>query len=626
MRSKRYPREKIIYITNKPLDEWIHFFNHISNKYKKKLLGSFRKDSKESFEYTLKQMVLDLQNDRANEDIEERFIGQLFNNWIQSNTKLDRLLNSYDNSEDFQNEKRPVPPNSFLDIRCFSYLRKAEYEGRISIEEIQFFYEFGYFLKDPLIDIIIDDIYDIQKDINLILEEQNKRTALIESLQKVLDKKTDDESRLLYLNKKVQLIEQAMEKMIRSTPDMALINEKIQIIEQTLATTKENSENSTTPINEKIQIIEQTLATTKENSENSTTLINETIQAIEQTLETSKVNSERSISVVNEKIQSITQMIESIETRTLETQTCSDRKDRSLIHLTQVQMSESIKIAKSFENLEGTIVKNFTAIGLIKTKAQKLTSEILAGLGAGSLITFSGSLAFLLAETCAKSIAAKNEIQVMHIPVGLLDSYQFHQEIMGCLNKASQSDYLTAIIFEGINLSAFECYAQTFCQMITNRLVNQEASFNHVVCFATLAEGPACLPISKEFCHFGPIFHSDHVGWGSKGVTKKIKGNTISKENWNHWLQSCEQIEIPEDLQHLFENMSEISQLWKISIRKACQFLGAENPLESLGFGWLMPRAMCDVNNQEVLLQFCDESIDDNRVAKMLKTIKKMHS
>jgi hypothetical protein len=39
-----------------------------------------------------------------------------------------------------------------------------------------------------------------------------------------------------------------------------------------------------------------------------------------------------------------------------------------------------------------------------------------------------------------------------------------------------------------------------------------------------------------------------------------------------------------------------------------------------------MPRAMCDVNNQEVLLQFCDESIDDNRVAKMLKTIKKMHS
>jgi hypothetical protein len=480
-------------------------------------------------------------------------------------------------------------------------LRKAENEGRISIEEIQFFYEFGYFLKDPLIDIIIDDIYDIQKDINLILEEQNKRTALIESLQKVLDKKTDDESRLLYLNKKVQLIEQAMEKMIRSTPDMALINEKIQTMEQSLATTKENSENSTT-------------------------LINETIQAIEQTLETSKVNSERSISVVNEKIQSITQMIENIETTTMETQTCSDRKDRSLIHLTQVQMPESIKIAKSFEDLEGTIVKNFKAIGLIKTKAQKLASEILAGLGAGSLITFSGSLAFLLAETCAKSIAAKNEIQVMHIPVGLLDSYQFHQEIMGCLNKASQSDYLTAIILEGINLSAFECYAQTFCQMITNRLINQEASLNHVVCFATLAEGPACLPISKEFCHFGPIFHSDHVGWGSKGFTKKIKGSTISKENWNHWLQSCEQIEIPEDLQHLFENMSEISQLWKISIRKACQFLGAENPLESLGFGWLMPRAMCDVNNQEVLLQFCDESIDDNRVAKMLKTIKKMHS
>lgn len=607
MRSKRYPREKIIYITNKPLDEWIHFFNQISNKYKKELLGSlppakgFRKDSQQSFENTLKKIYLDIQNDRVNEDIEERFIGLMFNNWLQSNTKFDRLLNSYDNSEDFQNEKKPVPPNSFLDIRCFSYLRKAEYEGRISIEEIQFFYEFGYFLKDPLIDIIIDDIYDIQKDINLILEEQNKRTALIESLQKVLNKKTDDESRLLYLNKKVQLIEQAMEKMIRSTPDMA-------------------------PINEKIQAIEQTLATTKENSENSTTLINETIQAIEQTLETSKVDSERSISVVNEKIQSITQMIENIETTTMETQTCSDRKDRSLIHLTQVQMPESIKIAKSFEDLEGTIVKNFKAIGLIKTKAQKLTSEILAGLGSGSLITFSGSLAFLLAETCAKSIAAKNEIQVMHIPVGLLDSYQFHQEIMGCLNKASQSDYLTAIIFEGINLSAFECYAQTFCQMITNRLVNQEASFNHVVCFATLAEGPACLPISKEFCHFGPIFHSDHVGWGSKGVTKKIKGSTISKENWNHWLQSCEQIEIPEDLQHLFENMSEISQLWKISIRKACQFLGSENPLESLGFGWLMPRAMCDVDNQEVLLQFCDESIDDNRVAKMLKTIKKMYS
>ena len=520
-------------------------------------------------------------------DFQHMLIDYMFYFWLKTNSSIDKILEEYDNSDDFQDNDQYLPPNTFLDIRCFSYLRKAEREKKINIEDIKLLYEFGYFLKDPLIDIIIDDNVKLdfkkikiqnqfiisfmkhylknetQKDVDLILDEllpeQRKRTDLIESMQKELDKRS-----------------------------MNCVLEK-----------------NISPVNEKIKSIEKMI----------------------ENLNASSDDVDIRLGPISEKMQSIEQMIDNLNKTIMEKELdtkpeIAEKKITSKIHLTQIQATENIKVVDSYKNLHQLMVNNFKSIGLINKKAKKLSSEILAGFGAGSLITFSGSLSFFIAEICARSIAAKNDIQILHIPVGLLDGYQFHNEITRCLNKSSQSDCLTAIIVEGINLSAFECYAQALSQMIINRLINYQESHNHVVCFATLAEGPAALPLSKEYCIFGPVFNTDLL---AKGITENIQGGTMLIENWNLWLKSCSKPENSEPLQSLLDDMSDISQLWKISIRKVCQFLNSKNPLESIGFGWLMPLAMGDLINQELLLEFCEENIReyDDRVVKLIKHMKK---
>jgi len=610
MEWKKYPNEKLIFIVNKPLEEWMTLFNKISNKNKKRWFNKlppvdgFRKSSPKNYELIFKQFVKNLKQNVENDSGEafrEFFIVHMFFNWLESNTSFFEVLEAYDNTDDFQDNHQHIPPNTFLDVRCFSYLRKAENESKIKIEDIKLLYEFGYFLKDSLIDIIIDDnvnldfekiqiqnlfissfmkhyltndilvnSYDIQKDIDLILDEllpeQRKRTDKIESMQNEFDKRTMD----CELKKSI------------------------------------------TPVNEKIKSIEQMI----------------------ENLKISRDDVDSRLAPISERIQSIEQMIDNLNTPIMEKEQktkpeIAEKKLTSTIHLTQFQASENIKIVDSYKNLHQHMVNNFKAIGLINKKAKKLSTEILAGLGTGALITFSGALSFFLAEICARSIAANNDIQILHIPVGLLDGNPFHNAITPCLNQSLSSDYLTAIIIEGINLSAFECYAQTLRQLITNRLINYQESHNHVVCFATLADGPAALPLSKEFCMFGPVFNTDLLGWGAKGITDKIQGGTISTENWNHWRHSCSKSEFPETLQSLLEDMSDISQLWKISIRNACQFLNNKTPLDSIGFGWLMPLAMCDLMNQELFVQFCEENIGekhDDRVVKLIKNIKKMNT
>jgi len=604
MKIKTFPQKKALYLLEKPIEEWLKVFNKISDNNKKKWctnfpsVKGFRDNHSSSYEPRFKKLINKAKKKTYDESFQGLLLIDLLVYWTISNDQLNQILIAYNNDDDFLEIDQHIPPNSFLDIGCFISLRKAEQEGRVDIEDIILFYEFGYFLKDPIIDMIV---YDDKSDIeNVAISNQfifdfikhyfTKATQREETyeIREYVDFITDDISE--YLTDKFKNIK----KMIQDVSESQK-NEDIEYI--------------ITPINKKIKSIEQII----------------------EKFNTTKDDIDNRLAHFSEKMQYIEQLIDNLNTTIMEKELetkpeIAEKRITSSIHLTQIQVPEKIKFIDSYKSLHQHMVKNFKAIGLINKKAKKLSTEILAGLGTGSLITFSGSLSFLLAEICARSIAANNDIQILHIPVGLLDGHQFHKEITRCLNKSSQSDYLTAIIFEGINLSAFECYAQTLSQMITNRLINYQNSHKHVLCFATLAEGPAALPLTKEFCMFGPIFNTDLLGWGAKGINDKIQGGTISTENWNHWLNSCSKSEIPESLESLLVDMSDITQLWKISIRKVCQFINSKNPLESIGFGWLMPLAMCDLINQELLFQFCEENIDekhDDRVVKLIRNIKK---
>ncbi|KPA09470.1 hypothetical protein MHK_010302 [Candidatus Magnetomorum sp. HK-1] len=593
MIGKNYPKEKVLYILEKPFEEWLAVFDKISEQYKRQWshkfpsVKGFRDKHPSSYEPRFKQLVSIAKKKPYDEKLQGLILKELSVGWIISNDKFYKILENYKNDEDFRKEGQMVPPNSFLDIGCFYYLRKAEKENEVDLEDIKLYYEFGYFLKDPMIDMIIYD--DAKPDF------EN---------QKIPGQFMFDFIKHYFTNAAIYADIKDIQKDVELT-----IDDFAEFMTDSLKEVKETLKNGLNQrkINDDFEI--------------KIAPVNEKIQSIEQMMEKLKASFKTKQLVVKTAIPEKTAKSEKPE-KTAKT----DRIYTSIIHLTQIQIPEKLEITDSLDKLHLHMMKNLKAIGLIKIKARQLANEILAGLGAGSLIMFSGSLSRFLAETCAKSIAAKNEIQVLHIPVGLLDGYQFHQELSHCLDLALHSDYLTAIIFEGINLSAFECYGQTLRQIITNRLITNNDSYNHIACFATLAEGLAGLPLTKEFCELGPIFDTDLLGWGAKGISGKAHGGTISKTNWNHWINSCPKSEIPESLQTLFEEMSDVSQLWKISIRKTSQFLQKENPLESMGFAWLMQRAFCDEKNQNVLFQFCEENICDNkiddRVVKMIKNLK----
>ena len=67
--------------------------------------------------------------------------------WVESHCELNNLLHEFDNSPDFdENRKCIAPPNSELDLQCFKTLLEASRNNQIDKETIRRFYEYGYFL------------------------------------------------------------------------------------------------------------------------------------------------------------------------------------------------------------------------------------------------------------------------------------------------------------------------------------------------------------------------------------------------------------------------------------------------------------------------------------------------
>ena len=76
--------------------------------------------------------------------------------WIKSHRELYKFLLEIDNAADFDdNGKCSAPPNSELDIQCFKTLLEASRNNQIDQETIRRFYEYGYFLPEDEIEVLI---------------------------------------------------------------------------------------------------------------------------------------------------------------------------------------------------------------------------------------------------------------------------------------------------------------------------------------------------------------------------------------------------------------------------------------------------------------------------------------
>jgi len=667
MFAKKHPKEKILYILKKPIEELIEFIDKISDNYKKKLLKKlppikgFRNTSLTGFQTRLKNMINLAKKDEYNYSFQHLFIEDIWIRWIDSNIKLKEVLLQFNNENDFQNEEEIIPPNSFLDIECFYFLRLEIENKSISIEDVKQFYEFGYFIKDPLIDMIINNDFENNEDVRKVqdkyfIELMNHyfryKTSIAKSMDKINEtlKNTNGKvSELSAQNDKLteHINKQSDANLYQDKEESEKTNElkdiidkqqnKIQAVfecqksfQQKLEhyITQDKLKKSIQEICTQISNIKNDISSNNKNqlsdiSNSFDNQINSISQHIE-TLEQMMISMENDLMTKNSVKQEIEQMMEGINDelnaiKLSSGSSTSSNEKISLIHVAKVTNDKELKTIDNFKELNKCMTDNFKAIGLIKKNASNLAYEIIAGLGTGSLIMFSGSLSNYLAKICVSTIAAKNNTPILHIPIGLLDGREFYRKLNNCLNEARDSDHLTALIFEGINHSAFECYGQSLREMIISRLLDNNNTNNNIAFFATLAKGMTTLPISKELCELGPVFDTDFLGWGTNSNIDNFVPSTILTQNWINWVFSLNNDLIPDELESLFSEMNDISQVWKICLRKTFKMLTCNEPLNSIGFGWLMQRALADERNKKRLIDFCDENIEDDRIKKMIK-------
>jgi len=242
--------------------------------------------------------------------------------------------------------------------------------------------------------------------------------------------------------------------------------------------------------------------------------------------------------------------------------------------------------------------RSLAAAGLVGGSAKRLSREVMAAAQAGQMTTLTGSLGSVLARACAGVFAA-GAASVYRVPVGLLDGGSVSAALSAVIQKAEATDCLAAIILEGANRSALEAYADDLRILVTQRQLNPTAATPGLVLFSTLVEGPSALSLSPSMCELGPILDTDTLSLATRALVLRPHGGRVKRDDWQQWCVETPASEAtPDDsidLQRAMEGEDNV--LWRRMLRNAYGRLRAMNdgnsstPLESLAFGWLIPRA-----------------------------------
>ncbi|MCF8568210.1 hypothetical protein [Alicyclobacillus mengziensis] len=267
--------------------------------------------------------------------------------------------------------------------------------------------------------------------------------------------------------------------------------------------------------------------------------------------------------------------------------------------------------------------KNLSRMGLKTKDAKKITVETLAALASGQMVTFEGTLATVIAEYSALSLAGES-VYKMRIPIGLSDGDQIEQEVAGMLQVLESRKFPVAVIFEGINRSAFEVFGSTIRELVVNRLLkaNVNRDFSLLI-FSTLSDGDTNLPYGREIWGLGPIFCVDSLGWKESPASEAIPGMLLN-DSWKRFIESpsnqfdWEELGIPDWV----SNKGGV--IWRKSLTaavKAYSKIIEEHNLvrisSDLSFGWVFPFAL--TSDPGKVNELANEFEMDDRINTLLK-------
>ena len=276
---------------------------------------------------------------------------------------------------------------------------------------------------------------------------------------------------------------------------------------------------------------------------------------------------------------------------------------------------------RSFSEAANTLQRNLACLGLIPISARATARDVLAAVCCRQLVLFQGSLGSLVTRVVARSLASRH-VTTFQVPVGFAESGNLKSHLRQSVNDHE----CAAFIIEGANRSCIDAYGSFLTEVVADRIFGLGDPVPNLILLGNVLDGPSAIPPGPGLTALGPIFHTDCLTWMPPNAESNLVNAQLST------LPSADGIASEADGMTLDKWCKILcgapSALWSRNVAAAFRVLhyspekvNYPSALESVNFGWLLPRAIAmgvDLADRGDLLA---EVRKDSRVEMLLSDV-----
>jgi len=252
---------------------------------------------------------------------------------------------------------------------------------------------------------------------------------------------------------------------------------------------------------------------------------------------------------------------------------------------------------ESHSNLASAFAKVLQALGLRKTAAQVFAEECAAAVAGRQAVFLQGAFATRVARALARSVGGPVSAR-LSVPIGIQDGEELRLSIDDALGTNRTS--IGAVAIEGINMTALDVTQRVLADCIDPETGALDSDAARVAIFATIAQGVASLPIEAGYFELGPVFDLDYLDWRTSPSTNpELAAGALSAQADRaiHAQLASATVDI-EEVTHLARSFTKkrnpSAERTIVRAYRALHLLRSDKqavtPLQSLYYGWLLPR------------------------------------
>lgn len=294
----------------------------------------------------------------------------------------------------------------------------------------------------------------------------------------------------------------------------------------------------------------------------------------------------------------------------------------STLYLERIDFPKALQIvAEPDERPTALLERNLAALGLKKSSAERLATEIFAAIAARCLVHFKGAFATLSARACATAFSGNQSFRVA-VPVGVMNASELGRMISSAI--PSTSDQTAAIVLEGLNNVPVEAIADTLYDFSTGSLDTE------MLLFSSLGDGPSALPHCTHLLDLGPIFDLDVLEWklAPSAAASMISGQ-VPRKVLRPEVEASGDLEDFLTLLRRHGRRNPRRERLAVGHFKNLVAMSSDDlsPLKSAAYGWLLPLwgiVGVPIEDMDHSLNGtnCDTSVPDDRLLRILDGFK----